>query len=133
MPSPFPGMNPYLEHPHVWHDFHQNYLCPLRNAIADELPPSYCMLLQLRPTESHLPKRMRRTVGYLEVQDCKTEEVFTVIELLSPSEKTDGEDRENYLTRRRELLSAGVSLVELDFLRGGLRVQTEHLPPCDYY
>ena len=26
MPSPFPGMNPYLEQPDVWHDFHQGFI-----------------------------------------------------------------------------------------------------------
>jgi hypothetical protein len=133
MPSPFPGMNPYLEHPHVWHDFHQTYIVKLRNTIVAELPPSYFVLIRLRAVESHLPKPMRRKLGYLEVQDCKTEKVVTVIELLSPSEKADGEDRENYLARRRELLNSGVNLVELDFLRGGSRLQSEHCPPCAYY
>lgn len=39
MPSPFPGMNPYLEQRTVWHDFHER-LCP---AIAEALS------LQVRP------------------------------------------------------------------------------------
>jgi len=26
MPSPFPGMNPYLEQPAVWIDFHNSFL-----------------------------------------------------------------------------------------------------------
>lgn len=26
MPSPFPGMNPYLEQEDVWHDFHKRFL-----------------------------------------------------------------------------------------------------------
>ena len=30
MPSPFPGMNPWLEHPNVWHDFHSAFLPLLR-------------------------------------------------------------------------------------------------------
>ncbi len=25
MPSPFPGMNPYLEQEDAWHDFHEHY------------------------------------------------------------------------------------------------------------
>ena len=26
MPSPFPGMNPYLEHPDTWEDFHTRFI-----------------------------------------------------------------------------------------------------------
>jgi hypothetical protein len=26
MPSPFPGMNPYLERDIAWHDFHERFL-----------------------------------------------------------------------------------------------------------
>lgn len=41
MPSPFPGMNPYLEHEDAWHNFH--YLFPAA-AMADldrVLGPNY--------------------------------------------------------------------------------------------
>ena len=26
MPSPFPGMNPYIERASVWHDFHERWI-----------------------------------------------------------------------------------------------------------
>lgn len=29
MPSPSPGMNPWLEHPNVWHGFHHLYIARL--------------------------------------------------------------------------------------------------------
>lgn len=35
MPSPFPGMNPYLEASHLWEDFHAR----LANEISDQLTP----------------------------------------------------------------------------------------------
>ena len=41
MPSPFPGMNPYLEQPDVWHDFHQAYITAIRNALTPQIRPSY--------------------------------------------------------------------------------------------
>ena len=28
MPSPFPGMNPYIERAAAWHEFHKNFLGP---------------------------------------------------------------------------------------------------------
>jgi len=41
MPSPFPGMDPYLEDPAYWSDFHLSYLTYLRDAINDRLPEAY--------------------------------------------------------------------------------------------
>jgi uncharacterized protein DUF4058 len=41
MPSPFPGMNPYLEHPSVWHDFHQSFIPAAREALTPQVTPRY--------------------------------------------------------------------------------------------
>ena len=41
MTSPFPGMDPYLEDPAFWPDFHSTFLTFLREAIEDELPGGY--------------------------------------------------------------------------------------------
>jgi hypothetical protein len=39
--SPFPGMDPYLELPAYWSDFHYTFINYWREAIADALPPAY--------------------------------------------------------------------------------------------
>ncbi len=41
MKSPFPGMDPFLEHPAYWSDFHFTFINYWREAIADALPPHY--------------------------------------------------------------------------------------------
>lgn len=41
MPCPFPGMDPYLESPAFWSDFHARFLTYLSDAVADRLPPAY--------------------------------------------------------------------------------------------
>lgn len=41
MPSPFPGMDPYLENSGAWGDFHSTFINYLRNAINDRLPENY--------------------------------------------------------------------------------------------
>lgn len=41
MPSPFPGMDPFLEDPRFWTDFHDSFLLCWRNAINRRLPPDY--------------------------------------------------------------------------------------------
>ena len=40
-PSPFPGMDPFLEDPGIWQDFHATLINYLREAIADRLPENY--------------------------------------------------------------------------------------------
>jgi Protein of unknown function (DUF4058) len=44
MPSPFPGMNPYLEHADVWQDFHQSFIPLLRRLLAEQVRPKYLVL-----------------------------------------------------------------------------------------
>ena len=46
MPSPFPGMNPYLENPHKWADFHNTYIPALRAALLPQVLPKYDVQIQ---------------------------------------------------------------------------------------
>src|SRR5438132_1155904 len=41
MPSPFPGMDPYLEHPTRWQGVHQGVIASARAALNTMLPPAY--------------------------------------------------------------------------------------------
>src|SRR5207237_6587676 len=41
MKSPFPGMNPFLEDPAFWPDFHATFVGCWRECIADALPDNY--------------------------------------------------------------------------------------------
>lgn len=41
MTSPFPGMDPYLEDPAFWPDFHYTFINYWREALADVLPDNY--------------------------------------------------------------------------------------------
>lgn len=41
MPSPFPGMDPYLEHPVLWPGVHQGLLYCLHEALNQQLPAGY--------------------------------------------------------------------------------------------
>ena len=57
---------------------------------------------------------------YVEIRDAKSgHRVVTVIEVLSPSNKRTGDGRERYLEKQKDLRKAGVSLIEIDFLRSG--------------
>jgi len=41
MPSPFPGMNPYLEQDDAWHDFHERFMPLVADRIASQVDPRY--------------------------------------------------------------------------------------------
>jgi Protein of unknown function (DUF4058) len=41
MPSPFPGMDPYLEHPRWFHGFHNSLIIHLQEQLQPRLPAAY--------------------------------------------------------------------------------------------
>ena len=48
MRSPFPGMDPYLEHPALWPDVHNSLIAAIRDAIAPLVAPRYFVRLERR-------------------------------------------------------------------------------------
>jgi hypothetical protein len=48
MPSPFPGMDPYLENPEIFPDFHDSVITYLREALQASLPAPYFAVLGRR-------------------------------------------------------------------------------------
>ncbi len=172
MPSPFPGMDPYLEA--HWRDVHAGLVIYARDALQGVLPGS----LRARVEESVLLETPRglgdhplypdvRVVEYrpelkrglaarpevgavaepllveaepetvtetfLEIIDRESgNRVVTVIEFLSPSSKSPGRNREQYLRKQFEICSSDPNLVEIDLNRFGthtLAFPLGHLKP----
>lgn len=48
MPSPFPGMNPYLENPELWPEVHHRLITALANAIESNLSQEYRVAIEKR-------------------------------------------------------------------------------------
>ncbi len=46
MPSPFPGMDPYLEAPAGWQDFHHSFVDEIRAALVPKLRPRYSVHIE---------------------------------------------------------------------------------------
>ena len=69
---------------------------------------------------------------YLEIRDRERREVVTCLELLSPSNKRPGVDRDDYLAKRASTLGCSVNFVEIDLTRGGQRPRLPVLPISDY-
>ncbi len=68
-----------------------------------------------------MPETVKET--YLEVRDVATQEVVTVIEILSPKNKRRGEGRNAYIKKRLQVLGSYTNLVEVDLLRDGKPIQ----------
>jgi hypothetical protein len=157
MPSPFPGMNPYLEQADVWHDFHERFMPLVAERVADQVDPRYIVKIdehvfihelsaeQRRfvgradvsvgqaPAEGYVPAIDSERLAFVEIRDRRDRQLVTLIELLSPANKRPGGDRDQYLAKRHEVLRSTAHLVEIDLLRGGQHPPLEQLPPCDYY
>jgi hypothetical protein len=48
MPSPFPGMDPYLESPFFWHQVHSRLIVALSNDLGRRLRPKYYAAIETR-------------------------------------------------------------------------------------
>ena len=170
MPSPFPGMDPYLEANGVWPGFHHKFASELSTELNSILPAPYYADLEMREEmgileedgarswivpdvtivrHSHPPQepsggstavltRNQREISkwiefevhadpirhhFVEIRDSlRGHKLITLIEILSPSNKRAGPDREAYESTQRQVLESDASLIELDLLRGGRRI-----------
>lgn len=52
MPSPFPGMDPYLEHPDLWPGVHLLLIAALAQSLAPQLRPKYLVSVEVRMYET---------------------------------------------------------------------------------
>lgn len=48
MPSPFPGMNPYLEHPEIWPEVHHWLTTVIAESLVPRLRPKYRVAIEKR-------------------------------------------------------------------------------------
>ena len=59
MPSPFPGMDPYLEDPYLWPDFHNALAAQMRDVLNRHLPEHYFAQLEMREEMGIVGERNR--------------------------------------------------------------------------
>lgn len=104
---------------------------------AQEEPPRAAVSSSVATLEPSVRTQVvpaERTDRWLEIRTPDGREVVTVIEMLSPTNKTTaGDGHSAYLLRRNRVLGSGSNLVEIDLLRGGHRAPlSEPYPPGDY-
>ena len=94
MPSPFPGVDPFIES-QKWEDFHTTFIGVLRELLVPQVRPQYVVDVE----------------RYLYVTRTRRREVVvTVIELLSPWNKTPEAGVAEYLGKRANVLHSSANL-----------------------
>ena len=143
MPSPFPGMNPYLEQESLWHDFHCHFLPIISELLNAQILPHYYSKLcgheyshevdeeSRGSADARYPQTDRESLSFLEIRDRDNRQLITVVELVSPATKYPGPNRRQYIAEARRLLQGNVHFVEIDLLRRGRPIWDE-TPTCDY-
>jgi uncharacterized protein DUF4058 len=128
MPSPFPGMDPYLEEPDIWADLHHSLAAAASGELNQTLPKGHYALLNSRPEMGVLPDGDWTHIEplhhlFIEIRDSTDDhKLLTVIEFLSPSCKRPGPDRQAYQRKQQGILGSDANLIEIDLLRRGERV-----------
>ncbi|MGO8746646.1 MAG: DUF4058 family protein [Thermoguttaceae bacterium] len=175
MPSPFPGMDPFIEGQR-WKGFHTWFITVLGQMLILKVRPRYTVEVEeyvylargnedpdrllepdlavaetgsgaairsqgpagtaavIQPVVHTVPVPKRFRQAFLSIRNRQSQNVVTVIELLSPWNKTAGEGRNEYLVKRSNVFYTPAHLVELDLLRGGERLPTrEPLQSADFF
>ena len=177
MPSPFPGMDPYIEQPGIWQDFHNNLASEIQARLNPKIRPRYYASLEAyvvyesieigtsgagrpdvgvvsmrettaayepalvspaataTPVESRIALDEPLKLHTVEVHTVGDRRLVTSIEILSPANKTRGQEVfESYRRKRRAILNSEVHLIEIDLLRAGERPPLlDPVPPAPYY
>ena len=63
MPSPFPGMNPYLEQDTVWLDFHERFCAVVAELLTSQVRPYYIVKIDEQVYIHELPAESRNLLG----------------------------------------------------------------------
>lgn len=173
MPTPFPGMDPYLERHGLWEEVHTRLIVAMADALAPVLRPNYRVAVEKRtylaalgpdelagipdvlviksagpvtmaaspattsdqsPVLAEIPMPAEVVERFLEIRDVRNAEVITVIELLSPANKSSAAGRQEYNAKRQTVLSSQSNLIEIDLLRGGQAplIYWRTAQRCDY-
>ena len=159
MPSPFPGMDPYLEG-YLWPDVHQALAGKIRQYLTPLVRPRYTVRLAVYVVEDHTPEREigvmypaspdnarvptpeTRTfpvmapvavqIVRVEIRDTAANRLVTCVAMLSPV-NTREPNLTPYRQKRQRLYAAGVHVLALDLLRRGTRPMMHPRMPSSHY
>jgi hypothetical protein len=140
MPSPFPGMDPFLEDDKLWPGFQHHLVHALHQLLLPGLLDRYRARISQRHYVSEQALftsviREEHTEAFIEVRQRTDGRLVTLLEMISPGNKMSDAGRNAYLARRLEAKTAKANIVEVDLVLQGTPLvdyQRDGLPNWDY-
>jgi hypothetical protein len=117
-------MDPFLEDPALWPAFHHQFVMCLYQILLPGLTDRYRARVFQR---CYRAKRVQAAAAladdphedYIEVRQRSDSRLVTLMEVVSPANKTTGSGRAAYLETRRAARTANANLVEIDLVLQG--------------
>jgi hypothetical protein len=133
-------MDPYLEDAALWPAFHHQLVACLYQILLPGLVDRY----RARVVQRHYTTEQALFTSVvcdehhedcIEIRQRSDGRLITLLDVVSPANKTSAEGRDAYLAKRREGRTANANLVELDLVLQGqpmLDYSRDGLPDWDY-
>lgn len=140
MPSPFPGMDPFLADEAHWPAFQHQLVASLYQILLPGLVDRYRARIQPRTYVTEEPLftsvlRQERQEEFIEIRQRADGRLVTLVDVVSPANKTLPQGRAAYLETRRVARAQNASAVEIDLCLQGsplLDYSREGLPEWDF-
>jgi hypothetical protein len=140
MPSPFAGMDPYLEDGKLWPSFQHQMVHSLYQMLLPGLMDRYrarvCQRIYVAEQALFTSIiREEHQESLIEIRQRADGRLITIVDAAGPANKTTSEGRAAYLEKRREGQSCQCNLVEIDLVLQGaplLDYSREGLPDWDF-
>lgn len=120
MASPFPGMDPYLEHPEIWPGVHLLLIAALAESLAPQLRPKYLVSVEVRMYETTGEQSLLVGIPDVVVQKSQRHEQSVNVTLASPPSQPTVVQvpmpitvRQGYLEVREVATKAVITAIEL--------------------
>lgn len=140
MPSPFPGMDPYLEDARLWPAFQHQLLACLYQILLPGLVDRYRARVGTRAYVSEMPLftsiiREQYAEEFIEIRNRSDGKLVTLLEVVSPANKTTPAGRQAYLDARQAAVHQRAGIAEIDLVMQGkptLTYSRDGLPEYDH-
>jgi Protein of unknown function (DUF4058) len=140
VPSPFPGMDPFLEHPVVWASYHRHLVAAVYQMLLPGLVDRYRARVVPRTYTSELIlftsiTKENHAEEYIEIRSRTDGRLVTLVEVVSVGNRTTAAGRTAYLATRTAAQADRAGVVEIDLLTQGrppVDLDRNALPPYDH-
>jgi hypothetical protein len=133
-------MDPYLEDPKLWPEFQHQLVATLFQMLLPNLSDRYRARIACRQYTAEIPLftsviRENHQEEYLEIRQRSSQRLITLVEVVSPANRTTAEGRQVYLKQRQQAIAEGAATVEICLVLQGkptLSYPRDGLPDFDY-